>query len=196
MVAALVRLKVPAATLTPRLVKAMASQDRYVHLRATEVLYNAAIRSSPTDQRAAALLLQALRDQEPRIRTYAAERLPRLDAATRRQAVAVLLEQFRGAAPPRAFDAVVGLARFDPEAKEVVTILADRLEKGDAADRLVNLYLLGRLGPLARPAVPAVLRAITSRDADRFQPGFMKRFWIAYSGWYSHWGSCRRWGSD
>jgi HEAT repeat protein len=188
-VASLKRINVRAPKLARLLVKAMASNDRWVRLRATEVLCDAAGRPGPADQGVARLLLQALRDTEARIRIPAAEALVGLDPATRRQAVAVLLGQLRDSEPPRAFEAVLGLALFDPEANEAVTILTDRLEKGNATDLLTNLYLLGRLGPMARPAVPVVLRTMMSRDAERSQPFFLNKFALAYTGWHFEWRS-------
>ena len=72
-VASLRRIKVPAPTLAALLVKAMASKDRFVRLRATEVLCDAAGQPGPTDQGVARLSAQALRDEEARIRTLSVE---------------------------------------------------------------------------------------------------------------------------
>jgi HEAT repeat protein len=191
--ASLIRIKVPAPTLATVLAPAMASKDRWVRLCAGDVLRDAARRPGPTDPGVARLLLAALWDEEARNRTLTAEALAQCDPPTRRQTVAILLEQFRGAKPPRAFEAVVGLARFDPEAQAAARILADRLQTGDAPDQFTNLYLLKRLGPVARPAVPAVVRVMSSRDAERFQPDALSRFRVDYTGWHSAW---RSWLAD
>jgi HEAT repeat protein len=173
---ALKRMKLPAAVIAPLLRKAMASKDSWIRLQATLVLCDAAGRPGPPDSILPSLLLSALQDQEASVRMQTPEALARLDVATRRQAVTILLGQLRGTEPFAQFLATIGLARFDPEGGEAVAILADRLQSGDLAARLVSLYLLGRLGPLARPAVPAIVRAMTSPDALKQEFFFMRRF--------------------
>ena len=179
------RIKLPASAIAPRLRKAMASRDRWVRLQATEILCDAAGRPGPTVPALASLLLAALRDGEAKVRTRAAEGLARLDADTRRRAVAVLLEGLRGSDRLAQSFAVIGLAGFDPEAEPAVTILADRLRDGDLTTRLQALSLLGRLGPIARPAVPAIVREMTSADAGKNEPFFPKWFSLGQGAWHA-----------
>ena len=171
-IASLKRIKVPAPTLAALLVKAMASEDRFVRLGADRGTLRRRGTARPDGPGGGSAPAQVLRDEEARIRMLAARAWPgstRPPGGRRSRSPGAV----PNAEPPRALEAAVGLARFDPEAKEVVKILTDRLEQGDAADRLANLYLLGRLGPLARPAVPAVVRAMTRATRG----GFGHPFW-------------------
>lgn len=166
---ALKRLQLPAATIAPQLRTAMASPDRLIRSRALDVLADAAGRpGSPPDPALVALLLAGLADTNPKNRLTAAEGLARLDAVARRRGVAILVEQLRGPDRPMALVAAINLARFDPEGRAGAAVLADRLDAGDRATRLEDLYLLGRLGPQAQPAVPAIVRAMTRPEAREY----------------------------
>ena len=167
--AALKRFRLSAGVIAPQLCVALASPDRLIRSRALDVLTDAVGRSGPPDATSIALLLAALSDRNPKNRLRAAEALAQLDPAARRRAVAILLDQFQGPDRPFALLATVSLARFDPEGEAAVTILANRLGSGDLRSRYASLYLLGRLGPLALPAVPAIVRAMTQRDAGEYE---------------------------
>ena len=190
-VACLKRIKPSLAALVPRLVKPMASKNRLARLRTVEVLCDAATRSRPTDPLAARLLLGALGDDECRIRMRAAEVLAGLDQATRQKAATLLLKQLQTAKPPGMLEAVVALEGFDPEGTPAVKILSERLQKADLKERLTALFLLGRLGPMARPAVPEVVRAMTARDATKDVHGYLDPLNTPYSGQHSQWRSWR-----
>jgi len=181
---ALKRIKLPGSVIAPLLRKAMASQDPWVRLQATEVLCDAAGRPGPPSPVLATLLLAALQDREAAIRVLAPEGLAGLDEKTRQRAVAVLLQRLRGQDRPARLLATMGLARFGPEGQAAVATLADRLQGGDVATRLSDLYLLGRLGPLARPAVPAVVRAMTSPKAGQHGAYFLGYFWPRQGDWH------------
>jgi HEAT repeat protein len=158
-------MKLPAATIAPMLRKAMASPDTFIRSGATLVLCDAAGRPGPPAPILTELLLVALQDRDNLIRVQVPEALARLDGKTRRRAVAILLNQLRQPGRPSQLLATNGLAYFDPEAAEAFTILADRLKGNDLPERIADLFMLGQLGPLARPAVPAIVQAMTSRDA-------------------------------
>ena len=160
------RFKLPASVLAPRLKKVLASPDGLIHLRAVDVLADAAGRAgNPSDPTLVALLLTTLDDANPKNRLLAAGALALLDGATRRQAVAKLLGQLRDSDGAWKLLATVNLARFDPESEAAAELLANRLDTEDGESRLLDLSLLGRLGPVARPAVPAIVRTMLESDS-------------------------------
>jgi hypothetical protein len=65
-----------------------------------------------------------------------------------------------------------------------VGILTDRLQGGDLAARLEDLHLLGRLGHVAMSAVPAVVRAMMSRDAGENIGFFLNDFLPPQRAWH------------
>ena len=162
------RFGLPASVLAPRLKTAMASPDDLIRSRAVSVLADAANRAgNPSDPTLVALLLSALDDANPENRLTAAGALARLDGVARRRAVALLLGQIRGSDRIWGLLATVNLARFDPEGAAAASLLADRLDIEDGESRVLDLYLLGRLGPMARPAVPAIVRAMLASDSQK-----------------------------
>lgn len=167
---ALVRYQFPLPAIAPRLVPALAHPDRYVRSAALTVLADAAERPGPGAAPGPALvpLLGALADADPHNRLRAAEILARLDPGSRLLAVTVLVGQLRDPPDRWSLLATVSLSRFDPEGAAAAPILADRLGAGDLRTRLDHLELLGRLGPLARSAVPAIVRAMTAPDAQEY----------------------------
>ena len=162
------RFKLPASVLVPRLKKALASPDNWIHSMALDVLADSASRAgNPSDPTLVALLLTTLDDPNPKNRLVAAGALARLDGAARRKAVAKLLGQLRVMDGAWDLLATVNLARFDPEGAAAADLLADRLDTEVGESRIVDLYLLGRLGPMARTAVPAIVRAMLASDLQK-----------------------------
>jgi len=169
---ALKRFRFPPAVIAPRLVAAMKGQDWFIRSQALAVLTDAAGQPGPPDPTLTTLLLTALDDGNPRNRLQAIDGLVRLDRDARGRAVAALLGQLRDPPDCWALLAVVGLSRFDPEGRSAAPVLAGRLGVGSLEARYANLYLLGRLGPLAESAVPAIVRSMTAPDAREYWPPF------------------------
>ena len=178
------RIKLSPATIAPLLSKAMASKERWVRLKATEVLCDAAGRPGPPSPVLDQLLLATLQDGEPAIRVLAPEALARLDSETRRKAVAILQEQLR---QPDRFGqllAAIGLSHLGEEGQASVTILTDRLWDGEVKGRLLDLSLLDRIGPVTTASVPAVLREMTAPDADQFVPLLQNGLFPSQNVWH------------
>ena len=107
------------------------------------------------------------------------EVLARLDANTRRKAVDILAGQLRRPDCLGQLVAAIGLSRFGKEGKASATILTDRFREGDVASRLWDLYLLGRTGPAASRSVPAIVREMTSPDAEKSVMFFVNPFMLS-----------------
>ena len=164
---ALERIKPTVSTLAPLLANAMSSPDPWIRLKAAKLIREAIQWSGGPTPNVSPLLLTALRDEDSNVRLVFIGDLERFDDETRRAAAAILLQRLQLPDPPELLEAAVALAPLGREAEPPARILADRLQKGDLADRLGTLYLLGKLGPAAKPAVPAILRAITASDAGK-----------------------------
>jgi HEAT repeat protein len=175
---ALKQIKLPADVIAPMLLTAMASQDPWVRLQATDVLCDAAERSGASDPVSTELLLAALQDREGLIRIRAPEALARLDDNTRRKAVDVLVGQLRRPDRLGQLVAAIGLSRFAKEGQASDTVLTDRFRGGDVASRLWDLYLLGKIGPAAILSVPDVVREMTSPDVEKRVVLFVNNFWL------------------
>ena len=166
------RFQFPLPVIAARLAPALVSPDAYVRAQALAVLLDAAgpPGAAVTPEPVIALLLALLADVDPRNRLRAAEILARLAPDARRRAGAVLLGQLGDPPDCWALLATVSLARFEPEARTAAAILAGRLDASDRNARCTGLYLLGRLGPPARSAVPAIVRAMVTPDAGEQWP--------------------------
>ena len=149
-VEALTRIKPPASTLAPLLGKAMTNPDPWIRRRAAKLLHDAIQWSGAPNPSVSPPLLTALRDKEPSIRVVFIDDLVKLDGATRRKAVAILLPRLQSPEPADVLEATIGLAKFGPEAKPAAKILTDRLQTGDLAIRLGTLF--GQAGASGRDA--------------------------------------------
>jgi HEAT repeat protein len=178
---ALKQIKLPADVIAPMLRTAMASQDPWVRLQATDVLCDAAERSGASDPVSTELLLAALQDREGLIRIRVPEALARLDDNTRRKAVDILVGQLRRPDRLGQLVAAIGLSQFGKEGQASAKVLTDRFRGGDVASRLWDLYLLGKIGPAAILSVPDVVREMTSPDAEKRVVLFVSNFWLIHT---------------
>jgi hypothetical protein len=187
---ALKQIKLPADVIAPMLRTAMANQDAWVRLQATDVLCDAVERAGASDPVSTELLLAALHDREGLIRIRVPEALARLDDDTRGKAVDVLVGQLRRPDRLGQLVAAIGLSRFGKEGQAYATVLTDRFRGGDVASRLWDLYLLGRTGPAAMRSVSAVVREMTSPDAEERVMFFVNPFMLSQKAW--NWEELKR----
>lgn len=182
----------PAPDLAPMLLAALRDREPAIRMPVPEAL---ARLDADARQKAVAILLEQLREPDRPTQLLAAVGLARFDPEGR-AAAAVLADRLR------ASDAAARLSAPAPEppartgVPEITIRMVTPGEPGQEVGgllgaRLLDLYLLGRLGPVARPAVPEVVRAMTARDAGENVPFFLGAFETGRRTWYSsviNWG--------
>ncbi len=109
-------------------------------------------------------LVEALGDDEPRVRARVALALARIGPASR-EAVPALLGQLHDPDPRARAGAARALGAIGAEADTVVPRVTGLLRDPEAVVRGMAAMVLGQFGPAARAAVP-VLRALGKDDRD------------------------------
>jgi HEAT repeat protein len=119
----------------------------------------------PQGAQAVPLLMRALKDHEGSVRKAATLALGNLGAAAK-PAVPLLFELL-GDAEDR--DAARGaLRQIDTVGPEAVPTLIKALESDDRSRRFFAVFFLGKLGPAAKDALPA-LKRLQQDDSGRFR---------------------------
>lgn len=113
-----------------------------------------------TGARAVPTLIEMLQDDDPSTRIVAAEQLGQVGPAAR-AAIPRLLAQATADGNQHAnTTAAAALKSIDlTSARQVMTHFMPRLQEQDAQQRRTACAVLGSLGPVAKPAVPALLAA-------------------------------------
>jgi HEAT repeat protein len=171
---ALAELGTAAAEAAPALEKALKDKDPEVRYAA--VLALGAI--APEGKAAVDGLAHALVDSDWFVRFTAAQSLQKFGPRAKSAEPALVqamhpsdaVKDFR---PIRCGAALVALARIDPNSKQLeagVRMVVDKLLDYDADDsdgsRVVGAEMLGECGPLARSALPALLKRLKDKQDD------------------------------
>ncbi|WP_435007352.1 HEAT repeat domain-containing protein [Tundrisphaera lichenicola] len=127
------------------------------------------------------MLIEALRDQDLKIRSYAAGVLaeigPKADAAIP-ELIPLLLSKDRGERVPGTLNTIAvifrpdrlavaaakALGRIGRDSREAIDALAKALDDTDQPMRSVVAQALGDIGPKAAPAIPALIEALGDQD--------------------------------
>ncbi len=177
----------PAPDLAPLLLAALQDPELAIRMGTPEALAHL---DADARRKAIAILLDRLRQPDRPAQLLATVGLARFDPEGQ-AAVAILADRLRDneaaarrPAPPPT----------DPDARPDAPVIAIQMIKpgepgqevgGILGARLLDLYLLGRLGPVAKPAVPEVVRAMMSRDAEQQVPFFLNAFSPRQGTWDS-----------
>ncbi len=144
----------PAQEATPALIAALQDAEDQVAIKASQAL------AFIGDERAAPALLAAFQSDRVLVAAEAGRTLWRLGPKAE-SIVPALLSVAQGAVE-KAAPARELLASFGPR---LVPVLAKALHAGETAKREAAADVLGRLGPPARPAVPALIEALRDKSA-------------------------------
>jgi HEAT repeat protein len=177
-------------TLAELLLAALQDRQPAIRMHAPEALAHL---EADARRKAVVVLLEQLRGPDRPAQFLAAIGLARFGQKAQ-AAVAILTDRLRDSgAAPRLPDPLP-LGQTDPAAKSGVPVIVIRsMTPGEPGQevggvlgaRLLDLYLLGRLGSIARPAVPEVVRAMTSSDAEQYVPFFLNAFSPRQGTWHS-----------
>lgn len=118
-----------------------------------------------TGPRVVPTLIEMLKDDDPSTRIVAAEQLGQIGQAARAAVPRLLSQATQDGSQHANTTAASALKWIDLEAsRRVMTYFMPRLQDSDTQQRRTACAVLGSLGPVAKPAVPALLAA--SHDAD------------------------------
>ena len=152
-----------AAPVVSEVTTALADPDRFVRWGAVRTLGLLSPEKAAVSVRQIACLLA---DPDLSVRISTAQTLETIGALAREVAPALALAVSQGDVEAR-IPAMYVLHRLPPEAAQAaVPQLADVLRHPDPRLRRAAAETLGRIGPLARPALPALRRALGDEDAE------------------------------
>ncbi|GMV48767.1 MAG: hypothetical protein NBKEAIPA_00535 [Nitrospirae bacterium] len=118
-----------------------------------------------TGARAVPSLIEMLGDDDPSTRVAAAEQLGHIGQAAQAAAPALSAQATRDVNQHANTTAAAALKSIDlTTARHVMTHFSSRLQDQDAQQRRTAAAVLGSLGPVAQPAVPALLTAAHDPD--------------------------------
>ena len=118
-----------------------------------------------TGARAVPALIEMLRDDDPSTRIVAAEQLGQVGPAARAAIPQLLSQATQDGSQHANITAAAALKWIDlMAARRAMTYFIPRLHDADVQQRRTACAVLGSLGPIAKPAVPALLAG--SRDSD------------------------------
>lgn len=147
----------------PALRDSLASDSDYqVRYYAAQALGQIAAASPPAAERDAIVvaLAKALGDGEPWVRHHAAEALAKYGPAAAAPKLTALLKD-----PVAAPQAAVALVAIDPaRAADAVAALMPFLTHAEGNTRSLAAVALGEIGPAAKPAVPALVKALSAPE--------------------------------
>lgn len=115
------------------------------------------------DPERVAVLIELLRDPDPRVRRHVATTVGWMKQAPKAMLPALILASHDQDVKVRA-GAVHALGSIGPDAEAAVPDLIQALDDSDRDVRSYALYSLRQIGPGARPAIPALIRALTYED--------------------------------
>lgn len=118
-----------------------------------------------TGARAVPTLIEMLQDDDPSTRIVAAEQLGQIGPAAQAAVPSLLAQAMRDGSQHANTTAAGALKSIElSAARQVMTHFIARLHNPDAQQRRTACAVLGSLGPIAKPAVPALLTM--AQDAD------------------------------
>ena len=119
-----------------------------------------------TGARAVPTLIEMLSDDDPSTRIVAAEQLGQVGAAAKAAIPQLLTQATKDGSQHANTTAAAALKSIDlTAARRVMTHFASRLQDQDVQQRRTACAVLGSLGPIAKPAVPALLTMAHDPDA-------------------------------
>lgn len=118
-----------------------------------------------TGIRAVPTLIEMLQDDDPSTRIVAAEQLGQVGPAAQAAIPRLLAQATRDGSQHANTTAAAALKSIDlTAARQVMTHFIPRLQDPDAQPRRTACAVLGSLGPVAKPAVPALLALVYDLD--------------------------------
>ncbi|MGI9471382.1 MAG: HEAT repeat domain-containing protein, partial [Rubripirellula sp.] len=112
------------------------------------------------------ILIELLSDRDWTVRRDSAESLGKIGS----KAKAAVPTLFRMLTSEDDRDAARGALRaIDDAGPEAVPVLVGALESDDRRQRYYAMFLLGKVGPAAKDALPAIRRLLEETDSDRFR---------------------------
>jgi hypothetical protein len=121
-----------------------------------------------TGARAVPTWIEMLQDDDPSTRIVAAEQLGQVGPAAKAALPQLLAQATRDGSQHANTTAATALKSIDlTAARQVMTHFIPRLQDQDAQQRRTACAVLGSLGPVAKPAVPALLAVAHDPDATR-----------------------------
>jgi len=148
-------------------VKAARDPDETLRKRAALALWlGASDRRAPLTQVESALgidvLLELLRDESKSVRLYALRTVASVGESAA-AAIPILQQLLKEKDPGIRFNAALALAGTG-EGEAALPILAETLINGDRLKRKAAAFVLRAMGPLARPALPALINGLRDQE--------------------------------
>ncbi|MCW5797923.1 MAG: hypothetical protein LZF60_230034 [Nitrospira sp.] len=119
-----------------------------------------------TGARVVPTLIELLKDDDPSTRIVAAEQLGQVGPAARSAVPQLLSQATQDGSQHANTTAAIALKWIDlTAARRVMTHFVPRLHDSDVQQRRIACAVIGSLGPIAKPAVPALLAVAHDADA-------------------------------